>query len=852
MMGKRLFDITISSTALLLLSPFFILMSMIIKYTSPGPALTKIKKVGKNGRGFDLYHFRTTRLASSLHTNNDLNQEPPFSPMFTPFGKQLVELKLNKLPELFNILKGEMSLVGPQPESPDYVQTFMTDFETILQVKPGMFGFRPNSFFEHPPPSTAIAQQEQPYMPSPLPQNIKFAKKYVQGHSFFLDLKILFTHLSTSFFFISLPARNRGTAEYKTIKDHIFDARGKIIFSMHLTAIFFCHYAAFWLRFDGTIPESAITAFMKSTPLVLIIQMSFLYFFGVSRGLWRYAGLRDFLNIGFTVASSTIVSWALLSVFSLENYPRSIYLINAMLLLLVLSALRASKRIYTILTQTDVGANRVLIIGAGNAGELIVRDMKQDRRHRCRPVGFIDDDPKKREKLIHNIPVLGNSNEIEQVVAKIFPDEVLIAIPSGSPEEIKRIIQHCKSLKLPIKTLPNLSAILEGKATLTDIRPLDIEDLLGRAEIKIHDPQVASKIKGKRILVTGAGGSIGSELCRQLASFEPEQLILVERHENNLYQIELDLRRQFPALSLNPFMADILDSEKMNKIFSKTTPHMVFHAAAYKHVPMMERNPLEAIRNNIMGTYRLLIAADKFGTSEFVLISTDKAVSPSSIMGATKRVAEMMVRYFDTKSQTRLISVRFGNVLESAGSVVPIFRAQIKNGGPVQVTHPEVKRYFISIQEAVQLVLQASLLGKGGEVFVLDMGKEVKVIDLAKTMIILSGFSPGVEIPIKIIGLRPGEKLSEGLFEEGEHVLQTRHKKIRLAKNNNERLCDLPQFIKRFEAMDNQTDMAEIQSVLKELIPTYQAGKLAKAVLTTETAEQPGSAEKIAAPVLKP
>ncbi|MFQ5589150.1 MAG: polysaccharide biosynthesis protein [Nitrospiria bacterium] len=810
MMGKRFFDLALSCLALIFLSPVWIFASVLIKHAFSDPILTKSTRVGKGGARFDLYQFR-------------------ISDNFPP-----ALFYVRRLPELLNILKGEMSFVGPTPASPAEVERFKADFEVILRVRPGMFGCTPVSLETKPT----------------LPARIKYEKGYAQGRSCYLDLKILFTHFVTRFFSLPLPLYKGKDAKKNSVKACIFDARGKMIFATHLTAALLCHYAAFWLRFDGKIPPSTFNLYLKSAPLAAIVQMGFLYCFGVSRGLWRYAGLRDFLNIGWSVTASAAVLWGMILMLPWQGYPRSIYFINALLLLLVLSALRCSKRVYSVLTQTDIGANRVLIIGAGNAGEMIARDMRRDRRHYCKPVGFIDDDPKKRSKIIHNISVMGNCGELAQAVSKARPDEILIAIPSGTPGEIKKIIQRCKSLKLPIKTLPNLSAILEGKAAVTDIRPLDIEDLLGRAEIKIEDPDIAAKIKGKRVLITGAGGSIGSELCRQVASFSPKALTLVERHENNLYQIELDLRRRFPGLSLNPVMADILDAEKMDTIFSASLPEMVFHAAAYKHVPMMEKNPLEAIRNNILGTYRVLTSSDRFGASEFVLISTDKAVAPSSIMGATKRVAEMMVRYFDAKSQTRLVSVRFGNVLESAGSVVPLFREQIKNGGPVRVTHPEVKRYFISIQEAVQLVLHASLLGQGGEVFVLDMGKEVKVMDLAKTMIILSGFSPGAEIPIEIIGLRPGEKLSEGLFEEGEEVIQTPHQKIRLAKNKDD-LCDVPKFIQWFEKMNHHTRLSEIQTALKAMIPTYEHGALETERFPAQTPDLSSPTKKIIPVTLK-
>ncbi|MFQ5950207.1 MAG: polysaccharide biosynthesis protein, partial [Nitrospiria bacterium] len=502
------------------------------------------------------------------------------------------------------------------------------------------------------------------------------------------------------------------------------------------------------------------------------------------------------------------------------RYPRAIFLIDGFLVFLFLSVLRITKRVYAVLTQTVVGARRVLILGAGDAGEMIVRDMVQNLCYQRNPIAFLDDDPKKRSSRIHNIPVAGNIDDLPRVIDRLQPDEILIAMPSATGAQMKRIINRCKTAHLPIKTLPNLSSLISGKVAVTDIRNLDIEDLIGRPEIQIDNPDVAAKIKGKRVLVTGAGGSIGSELCRQVAVFEPERLILYERSENTLYQIQLDLKKRFPKMTIETVLADILDEKRLEQIFTRHRPQIIFHAAAYKHVPMMEENPFNAVRNNIIGTHRVMAAADRHAAEEFVLISTDKAVYPTSVMGATKRVTEIMVRYFDPKSQVKFVSVRFGNVLESNGSVVPLFRDQIKKGEPLTVTHPEIKRYFISIQEAVQLVLQAAVLGKGGEIFVLDMGEPIKVVDLARTMITLSGFSPEDDIPIEFIGLRPGEKMVEALFEKTEEAVRTVHEKIWVAQNG-KTPHDLMAYIEKFAAMDHQTDPIVIKARLMELIPGY-------------------------------
>ncbi len=817
-MGKRFFDFSIALISLSLLFPFACVAFILIKVSSSSPALSREKKVGKGFRPFYIYQLSPQRSVPS---------SPDASPGTVDFLERRVQeecflgLRINKLAQLLNVLKGEMSLVGPKPEWPSYVEQFKPEYETILKVAPGMADLSSIELSDEPNRSAKIDPLGNRKNRPTLPKKIKLAQAYVQDRSFTLDLKILFTTFISRFLSSPFPYRGLRSGEKKRIKEVIFESRTQIIFLSHLLAIVLCNYVAFLLRFDGKIPPASYELFLKTISFVLAIRLGSLYLFGLNNGLWRYAGIRDMLNLSAAVLFSSIVIWILSSFVPQSGYPQSINLIDSSLLIVALAALRSAKRIYSILTRTTVGTRKVLIIGAGNAGEMIVRDMKQDRCYDSQPVAFIDDDPKKRFKKIHNIPVIGNTQEMETVVKKIHPDEILIAIPSATSAEIKNIINCCKPLNCPIKTLPNIAAVFGRTVSVNDIRSLDIEDLVGRPEIRIHDPAVGNKIRGKRVLVTGAGGSIGSELCRQVAAFQPEQLILFERNENNLYRVELDLQEKYSRVSIKSILADIVDTAKVNQVFLDYQPHIVFHAAAYKHVPMMEKNPFEAVRNNIMGTYRVLTASDRYGVEEFVLISTDKAVSPTSIMGASKRIAEMMVRSFDSESRTKLVSVRFGNVLESSGSIVPLFREQIKNRKPVKVTHPEVKRYFISLQEAVQLVLEASVLGDGGEVFVLDMGKPIKIIDLARTMIILSGFTPEEEIPIQLIGLRPGEKLHEGLFEDHEEVVQTRHEKIRLARNGRVDI-DLLSYIERFAEMDTRTGHEEIVSVLKELIPTYQ------------------------------
>lgn len=811
-MGKRIFDLALALPALILLSPLFILIAGLIKIGSPGPVFFLQQRIGKGFRPFYIYRFRTFASEAPAARNGGAEGRP------SRIGRTLHALKLEHLPQLINVVKGEMSLVGPRPETEIYVERFRKDFETILDVPPGITDLASVElrFAPTPPPQE---RSREFYFATVLPRKVKLAKVYVQNRGFLLDLRILLTTLTT--LFLSWPAPfPKGEEGEKRIKDLILDFRIWIILSAHAAAVAASSYIAFWLRFDGNIPPETFDLLVKTLPIVLSVRMGALHYFGLNRGLWRYASIQDLISIVWAILVSSVGIWTAVAVSPWTGYPRSVYLIDASLLLLILASLRMIKRVYAILTRTTAGARRVLIIGAGNAGEMVSRDMRRNPSYNRQPVAFIDDDPKKRRLKIHNIPVIGNCDEIEKAIRQVHPDEILIAIPSATPAQIKSIIGRCKTFGLPIKTLPNLSGLLGGTVSVADIRSLDIEDLIRRPEIQIDDPAAAAGVRGKRVLITGAGGSIGSELCRQAASFRPERLILFERSENNLHRIQLDLAERFPDAPLEIVLGDILDREKLDRVFAAHRPQIIFHAAAYKHVPMMERHPLEAVQNNILGTYEVMTAARRCDAESFVLISTDKAVYPTSVMGATKRAAETLVRHLSRGSRTKVVSVRFGNVLESSGSVVPLFREQIKKRGPVTVTHPDATRYFITIQEAVQLVLQAAVLGEGGEVFVLDMGDPIKILDLAKTMIILSGFSPDEEIPIELIGLRPGEKMTEMLFEKEEKVIRTRHEKIWRAENGGGAQDPLP-FIERFAAMDLQTDPSEIRAKLKELVPTY-------------------------------
>ncbi len=491
--------------------------------------------------------------------------------------------------------------------------------------------------------------------------------------------------------------------------------------------------------------------------------------------------------------------------------------------IMLLSGVRMVVRLYheEFFSEHRGIVRRFLIVGAGNAGEALLREMMRRRDAQYEVVGFVDDDPAKQGTEIHGIPVLGTVDDLSRICKRQSIDEIAIAIPSASHKQLRRVVRVCQGTKIRFSTVPSLMDIAAGKLRVSQMRDVDINDLLGREAVNLDMEQIRVFLKDKVILVTGAGGSIGSEMCRQVCTFEPRQLLLLEQAENPLFFIERELQKSFSKIPLESTIADITDKTRIEQIFSRYHPQVVIHAAAHKHVPLMEQNPGEAIKNNILGTRVIADAADAFGTECFVMISTDKAVNPTSVMGASKRVAEIYIQDLNKTSKTHFVTVRFGNVLGSNGSVVPIFKQQIAAGGPVTVTHPEMRRYFMTIPESSQLVLQAAAMGNGGEIFVLNMGEPVKIVDLAHELITLSGFRPGEDIEIEFTGLRPGEKLFEELSIEGEDMAATRHPKIAVWKNIPKDRETIRADIEKLLQVAHTQDRSQIVRVLKELVPNF-------------------------------
>ena len=571
--------------------------------------------------------------------------------------------------------------------------------------------------------------------------------------------------------------------------------------------------------------------------LALPIQAAFNWRFGLYRGIWRFASIPDLLRIGKSLllgVSATVVVYFLL--FRLQGVPRTVLVLYPLLLGMGLGLPRLVYRLYKdhrlALTRGD--APRVLIIGAGHAGEQLVREMVRSGDYL--PIGFLDDDDQKQGREIHGVRVLGPLDQFERLVERLQPDSVVVAIPSADARFMRRLHARCRDQGLRCLTLPPLSELSDGRVDLQGLRDINLEDLLGREEVVLDEARIDAMIRGQRVLVTGAGGSIGSELCRQVLGHGPASLTLLDNGEFNLYRIERELCSEPPeGVHIEAVLADVRDPARMAQVFGQGRFDLVFHAAAYKHVPLVEENPVEGLRTNVLGTQVVADLCLQLGVERFVMISTDKAVNPTNVMGASKRLAEIYCQALNGAGTTRFITTRFGNVLGSTGSVVPLFQQQIARGGPVTVTHPEVKRYFMTIPEAVRLVLQAASMGKGGEIFVLDMGEPVRIVDLARQMIELAGLEPDEDIRIEFIGLRPGEKLFEELFHDGEHLLGTEHEKILLARARRFELAEVRDLLTELSGLCSRFDPDTMYALLQRLVPEYRPER----GTSNETHEQP-------------
>lgn len=669
---------------------------------------------------------------------------------------------------------------------------------------------------------------------------------------------------------------------YQAVKKMTISRRRFILAFLLLAQACLSNYIAFLVRFEFVLPSFYLRQFLFHLPLLGAIRLALYFNNGLDRGMLRYASIGDMLKI---IKAATIGSCIFLVtvryLLSHLYYPTSIFIVDWLLFIIFSGGTRLSMRIFREYLHFPVSKKRILIVGAGDESEMMLRTMRDNSGRDSEPIGFLDDDLAKKGLTIHGIPILGPVDALSGVIEKHRPDEIFITVSTDTHRTIRKVYELSKEFNVPIKKLPGINDLLEGNVSvasklgqhlveanlvtevqiqealalqkkeggrlgsklvkcgyiteaqlmsclhkycgISHMKPISLEDLLQREPVRKDIEVVRNLLKGRSVMITGAGGSIGSELCRQINKYSPSHLILFDRYENSLYETELELREEPDGASnISSVIGDIQDNGDLEHVFNRYRPQIVFHAAAYKHVPIMEHNPIVAVKNNVLGTKNLLEAVSKYGAERFVMISTDKAVNPTSVMGATKRIAEYLTINMNCNCKTMFTVVRFGNVLGTNGSVVPVFKEQLRKGGPIKVTHPDIKRFFMLIPEAVQLVLIASAAGKGGEIFVLDMGEQVKISDLAENFIRLSGYIPHKEIKIKFIGLRPGEKLYEELFDKSEKMTPTSHDKLRIALPEAHSSLVLNRHIAAFEQGVNTYSVDNVMAEIQKIVPSFR------------------------------
>lgn len=611
------------------------------------------------------------------------------------------------------------------------------------------------------------------------------------------------------------------------LKDKSLLIKKVLLIIADVVSINLATFLALFFRYELSISNIDIQYLINAQKFIwidTIITLLIFTLFGLYRGLWKYASIKELFNIIIACTISYIIKFLITNILDLKQ-PRSTIFFGWILLVMMVFVTRFSYRFLRYLVHENVrgkSIKRIMVIGAGDAGNMIIRELKSSQKLNLKVVCIIDDDKKIHGLRIQGVKIIGGRDHILEAVKQYRVDEIVMAIPSITSFERKKIFDICKETKCILKTIPGMYQIINNEVRISDLREVQIEDLLGRDSVNINTQEILNYVSGKVVLVTGAGGSIGSELCRQIALHNPSQLVMLDIYENSIYDVQLELSKKHPALHMEVLIASVRDENRIKSIMKKHKPDIVFHAAAHKHVPLMEDSPNEAVKNNVFGTLTLAKAADENGVKKFIMISTDKAVRPTNIMGATKRICEMIVQAYNNRSETEFVAVRFGNVLGSNGSVIPIFKKQIQEGGPVTVTHKDITRYFMTIPEAASLVLQAGYYAKGGEIFILDMGEPVKIYELARNMIKLSGRTPDEDIQIKITGLRPGEKLYEELLMDEEGIEKTQNNLIHIGHPIE---FDEKQFFESLKQLKKMTEeeVECIKLLISKIIPTYVA-----------------------------
>lgn len=809
LISKRVFDLFCSAIGLLLLSPFIIIISILVKTTSRGPVFFRQERVGRNGRPFRIFKFRTmvcdAYLGPSVTAKNDCR--------ITGIGRILRQAKLDELPQLFNVFWGTMSLVGPRPEIPELAAAYSAEQKQLLSVKPGITS--PATIYHRDEEEVTGSSEEvlEYHRTILVPKKARYDLGYLENRGFWYDLKLIFLTL------LSVLTNESGYVREKAVKNR----RALIILAV-ISILAFSYWLAYLIRFEGAIPEFYDWKMKRTLPLVAVIQLIFLAYFGQMEGYWRYVGVTDVVGIAKALLLSAGAMLGIEFLFLSESYPTGVVIINGIVAFVLLSGQRLSLRLIREAYAPIVpkAKEKAVILGAGDRGERVWREIRQNPDMGFDIIGFVDPNAALLGVKIHGKPVIGTFEELPELVEGRGVTSLINTLESLTREQTAILTRLRAHFKCAIRNVPTAADYITGRVSTRKMREIDIEDLLGRKSVSLDFQGIEREFKGKRVMVTGAGGSIGSELARQIVRFEPGRLLLLDKDETLLYEIQTELNEIHPDLTVEVIMCDVRNREMLARFFGQHRPQVVLHAAAYKHVPLMELHPQEAVQNNVFGTRNVLAEAAACGVERFVFISTDKAVRSTNVMGATKRLSEgLMFRCF-AGGAMKCMAVRFGNVLGSRGSVIPLFQRQINRGGPVRLTHPEVTRFFMSIPEAAQLVIQAAAMGKGGEIFILKMGEPVLIRELAERLIEFSGYQPGIDIDIEVSGLRPGEKLKEELLTDLEGTRITTHEKILVIDSRQETDHDLLNEIDRLEQDGlHNLNARQIKELLKRWVPDY-------------------------------
>ena len=819
-MVKRLIDLVFSLVALVLLLPIFLLVAIAIKLDSPGPVFYAQERAGRRGKIFRILKFRSMvadadQVGPALTGNAD--------PRVTRVGRLLRLLKIDELAQLINVLKGDMSLVGPRPEIPVIVEQYTEEQRKVLEVKPGITGPTQLAWVGEsdtfPPGVDVYEHYTKQFMQEKLESDLEYVRTRSLAGDLWCVIRTPVAIWGRILTTLNLPPHIQKYARL----------------ALDCLAVVAANLSAFMVRFDWALPEKETQHLLYGLPVACAAYLIAFITLRTHRSIWKFAGVEDLWQIikasaiggglhGFAVV---LLGW--------HGYPRSILILTMPLTVLLAGGMRLLVRSSFSLqpkhlssyTSTTNG-RKVVIIGAGETGELIAREILGNPSLGYGLIGFVDDDSKKQGATIHGCPVLGTIDRLPDIVKTYAIQEAIIAISTATSNGLRRIGGICAVAGLEFKTLPSFTQLVRGDGNLRYLRKMNVDELLGREPVAINREAIAECFRGKRVMVTGAGGSIGSELCRQLVSCGVESLIMVERAENALHHISLEIQQHFPQVNVTAALADIKHIPRMSEIFERTRPQVVFHAAAYKHVPILEDHPGEAVLNNIIGTKRLAEVAQKFDVNTFVFISTDKAVRPKSLMGATKKVSEMYIMALNRvlgqshgpgRTPPHFFIVRFGNVLGSAGSVVPLFQKQIEDGEQITITDPQMSRYFMTISEAVGLVLQSSTLDCEEDVFILNMGEPIKIDELVNDLALTSGLNPS-QVTKRYIGLRPGEKLHESLWDD-EEVLASEYGMIFAVRQPQVSFGDMEERLNRLETLAMVGDMPALLRQIHDMIPSY-------------------------------